>query len=83
MSPGATLFERLVVTSRMGMVAPFALHRMLRRARVDPPESVTPAQLAAALPYIEEALRVYLRPEEVPGVLEEMRRVGEAPPAQR
>lgn len=60
MSP-AELFNRVVASSSLGAVAPFAMARALRRIGVARPElELTPELIDQAMPHIEEVLRIYL-----------------------
>jgi hypothetical protein len=62
MRPGE-LFDKVVAESTLGLVAPFAIARALRRVGVIHPErELSRAQLHTALPHIREVLALYLEP---------------------
>ncbi|MFO0619558.1 MAG: hypothetical protein U0414_43625 [Polyangiaceae bacterium] len=73
-TPQSTLFQRVVEAS--GLAALFGastIRRACSRAGVASPEQMSIADLERALPTIEQALRIYLPPDEVEGRLRAVR----------
>ena len=70
-----SVFDEAVAASRLAdVIAPFTMTRLLVRADVSP-RTLTREELAAALPTIEEGLRVYLGEEALRAAVEDLRRV--------
>ena len=68
-----SLFDRVVGASRLNeTIAPFAVSRLLLRAEVDP-VTLTPDELARALPQLEDGLAVYLRGDELASARRDLR----------
>ena len=73
MTTPAPLFEELVRASRLNrMLAPFTITRLLVRANVAP-ATVTPTDVARALPTLEEGLRVYLSDDDLRAAMADIR----------
>ncbi len=64
MSDRPSVFDQAVAASRLNrLVAPFTMSRLLVRAGVLP-QSLTPEDLARAIPVLADGLRVYLDEQE-------------------
>jgi hypothetical protein len=73
----ATFFDRIVAASGLSpVIAPFTVSRLLVRADVRP-DTVTPGELARALPVLEEGLGVYLRGTELERACRDVRALAE------
>ncbi len=79
MSTPPTFFDRVVEASGLNeVVAPFTMSRLLIRADAQP-DALRPADLARALPEIEQGIRVYLPDEEAEEAVGKLRALaGEA-----
>ena len=77
MSPDSALLEQVVAASGLNAVlAPFTVTRLLIRAGVQP-KTLTPGELADALPQLEEGLAVYLRGEDFERARTDLRRLAQ------
>jgi hypothetical protein len=72
---GRDLFDAVVAASRLNaLVAPYTITRLLVRSNASP-DTVTPEELAGALPRIEEGLGVYLGEADVAAAMADIRRL--------
>jgi hypothetical protein len=75
--PDRPYFDRVVAASGLSpVIAPFTISRLLVRADVLP-DDLTPADLARALPVLEEGLSVYLRGDELERARRDVRALAE------
>ena len=79
MSAQPTFFDRVVAASGLNeVVAPFTMSRLLIRADAHP-DALGPADLARALPEIEQGIRVYLTDEEADEAVGKLRELAAEP----
>ena len=73
MSTPPTFFDRVVEASGLNeVVAPFTISRLLIRADAQP-DHLGPADLAKALPELEQGIRVYLTDDEAEAAVGKLR----------
>jgi hypothetical protein len=73
----AGLFDEVVGASGLAaVIAPYAVSRLLVRAGVSP-RDLTTADLARALPELEDGLSVYLQNDELDRAVSALRRLAE------
>lgn len=70
---GEALYAEVLKSAQLGAVGPFAIKRMLLRARVFEISELTPEKLQTALPHIEEAIRLYRPAAEANAAIEKVR----------
>jgi len=79
MNASTTLFDEVVEASGLlEMIAPFTVSRLLVAAGIETPRDLTTAQLARALPELEQGLAVYLRDDELAHAVDAIRRLADA-----
>jgi hypothetical protein len=79
MNAQPTFFDRVVQASGLNeVVAPFTISRLLIRADAQP-DALSPADLARALPELEQGIRVYLTEEEAQKAVGKLRALAGEP----
>jgi hypothetical protein len=73
----SVLFDQVVAASGLNAaIAPFTISRLLVRAGIRP-RSVTPSELHAVLPQLEDGLAVYLRGDDLERARAGLRRLAQ------